>query len=344
MTTPNGGDSKELTDMPQLSDVKATDALLDRLAARTPTDDDLNDPIIAELAFLAEFADASPVPSIGIERLIEVLGGRPLYMFDRGYTNVREEDAPIQLDGDRSLARMIDLSAPNPDSVSGDELDADEVAARVTGEPGEVASLARVRNLRLGRRPVTKTGWQAVLQQAALPAASVVALLAVGGGVSAVVTGDPMSPVYGVSRVASALPGIDNPEEKKIKSARRDIRIAQSAALNRDSRTANRYLSSAKNHLTDVPPSHKQELVKQMAQVQSNLNSVTGTEPATTAPAGPTPDVTASAPVDEPTPTVEPPETTPPSVTQDPTPAGTVSNEPSSGVQVSAEGPAAAAS
>ncbi len=358
MSDPSGDTAKELPDMPKLADVQATDALLDRLAARTPSDDDLSDPIIAELARLADFADASPVPPPGVDHLIQVLDGRPLYMLANGARRIDLDDDSQagngSGDGQRAV-RMIDLTATGLRSTGavaglerdqpaaaeggegrqpegGDGAQGPGVAARGADEPA--ASVALIRTLRLVRPPVTKPGWQGVVQQIAMPAASVIALLALGGGVSAVVTGDPMAPVNGVSRVAAVLPGIDTPEEKKIRSARHDIRVAASAARYNDAPRANKYLRSAQTHLTDVPQKHKQDLVQQIEQVQANLASAAASPPS---PISSTPAVSPTQTVAEPTPTQSPIETTvPPTAPVTPTPPITVTTPPSTAATTAA--------
>ncbi len=67
-------------------------------------------------------------------------------------------------------------------------------------------------------------------------------LLAVGGGVSAAVTGNPMAPVDGITRVMAQLPGVESSLDK----VKTEISAAQAAALNSDTRNAELHLKNAR--------------------------------------------------------------------------------------------------
>jgi hypothetical protein len=61
-----------------LSELTATDALLDRLGARNASDDDLLDSAAAALAELVTVIDQSREPDTDAARLIEVLADRSI--------------------------------------------------------------------------------------------------------------------------------------------------------------------------------------------------------------------------------------------------------------------------
>jgi hypothetical protein len=188
--------------------------------------------------------------------------------------------------------------------------------------------------------------WARALQQVSLPAAAVLVLLVLGGGVSAVVTGDPMAPVNGVTRVVSQFPGVEKPKTS-VRQVERELLAAGKAVNVNDRVGATRHLAAAAAGIADLPASGERTRLAAIAvQVQTEL-SAPGQAPSsivtTVAPVGvgaTTPPVVvvdptsppdqASATPTVPVPTVPPtmdilPSTPPP--TSDPVPTTTDSTE-----------------
>jgi hypothetical protein len=366
-----------------LSELSATDALLDRIGRREADDDDLGDAATAALLQLVAFVDESREPDLGMSRLVEVLAGRPMYL--TGPEDAEEADeavkpvrvprvgAPVPADPDRTdLAarisaepRVIDLTdrglidalVGDPPVEDADETDEDRaqsaavlVPVPVASELGSVASLPR----QFGSRR-----WERALSQISLPAAAVVLLLVLGGGLSAVVTGNPMTAVNGVTRVVAQLPGVDS-SKHNLDQAEDELRAAQIAIGRHDKNGATWHLARARQALSDVPEDQKQGLSLLIANVASQVaegdSGLPG--PVDTAPAGigvgsdpssaPVPVSTSTdpasgggAPTSDPSPTSSTggstPDPTPPPTT-DPvsttpgapdTPAATVASDPS---------------
>ena len=131
-----------------MAEVQGTDAVLNRLAAGTPSQADREDPLLAMLAgFVAEVRDGeadAPAPLLNeTGRLSDVLGRRPLWVVPM------DEQAP---GGDAGLAaagmidlndpswppksRVIDLTGRQPDRTAAQEA-AGESLTGAPGDPGE---------------------------------------------------------------------------------------------------------------------------------------------------------------------------------------------------------------
>lgn len=326
--TPPGG-------TPALGDLAATDALLDRLGAGAPVDDDLDDPAVTVLAELLAVVDEAAEVDGDVGRLMEVLGDRPLYLVgtDEAAAGETAEEAPISLGPPDP--RVIDLTGQK--SAAGAE-----PAPSPTVLPA--ASKAQQRWAR---------GLH-VIQQASLPAAGVLILLVLGGGVSAVVTGDPMAPVDGVTRVVSALPGVDQPAKPSVNQVERELSAAAQAMRSNDTQSAAHHLAAARKAMSKLPDDQQARLIAVADRVQTSIdtgvppagvpglptdpgtggNGITTTTPpvvvvpATTPPAE-QPPATAEPtppPATEPPPTSDPvPPPTP--TTTDPTPTDSPSND-----------------
>ena len=242
-----------------LSELTATDALLDRLGARDASEADLLDPTAAVLADLVAMIDQAREPDADAARLLEVLAGRPLYI-------AGGEPAADQ------AALLIDLTehdADHQEKQQDQDGDASEDSP-ITRLPKPAVVPIRIPSpepVGAGRRR-----WERVLSQAALPAASVLVLLAVGGGVSAAVTGDPMTPVNGITRVMTQLPGVNNGSLDKIK---REISAAKDAARTSNTPLAYAHLNNARAILDDVPDTDKTTLNQQIEDVAVSLPSTT---------------------------------------------------------------------
>lgn len=316
-----------------LSELTATDALLDRLGARQACDDDLLDPTVSFLTGLLVEIDEHCEPDLGLARLVEVLAGRPLYL-----SGAQEADDMVGEIGLELSARPGDTEGDNESDRSGSSvIDLTEVIGAGAGAgpafepelPETVPDLpvAAARTAETSPEPTTliplqggrRGRWAPALSQLSLPAVAAAALLfmvLLGGGVSAVVTGDPMAPVNGVTRAVAQLPGVGNPQGD-LDRVRAEITAASQALSRHDTPLASQHLQAARRGLQNVPTAQKSQLQSMIATVQTQLSgqptgsgSVTPTPPAgiasttTPATAQPSPSVVATTPGAEPDPTV----------------------------------------
>jgi hypothetical protein len=367
-----------------LSELTATDALLDRLGGRKAGGDDLLDPAAALLMELVAVVDLPrSEPDTGLAHLVEVLAGRPLYLAQKEEAADAADVEPVinlemaETDLEVAGSRVIDLTDAEANVAESDvaeanvaeaddtdeSKDADEsseadereesdeselpapiqlpAARTLTGSPSTAPTVIPIQS---GRQR-----WERALSHVSLPAASVLLLLAISGGVSAAVTGNPMTPVNGVSKVMAQLPGVDNPQ-RSLSHVKGEITAASNAVRVNDASSASRHLAAARRGLSDVPDDQKPQLRLMIANVETLLagplapSSVVPTPPvgvgATTAPITSTPEPStqpsstpsAAAPTKDPTtapePTTDPtapvvvPDTTPP---DEPTPDPTTS-------------------
>jgi len=249
-----------------LSELAATDALLDRLGARVPTDDDLLDPTAAALNSLLSDIDCE-VTDPATARLLEVLAGRPLFI----------DNPPAAAAGDR----VVDLTAvaaasgverqpgppvpPGADTSSGpDERGAVAVVPITAARPARWRSLAGVAAARVSTPAA---------------AAVIVGMILLGGGVSAAVTGDPMAPLNGVGSVVAKLPGVDE-STGKLDEARSELALAAQLSSS-DPEQARLHLDNAMQLLADLPADETGQLSSQAAVLAGQLTPAT-TVPSTT--------------------------------------------------------------
>jgi hypothetical protein len=276
-----------------LSELTATDAMLDRLGARAATNDDLLDPAAAALADLVATIDQSREPDADAARLIEVLAGRPLYI-------AGAEPAADQ------TALIIDLTEheDDPSDQHGSGSGRSETLVPGTRLPSTGVIPIRIP----APEPVGARRWDRVLSQVSLPAAAVLLLLAVGGGVSAAVTGNPMTPVNGISRVMAQLPGVQDSSLDKVKT---EISAAEQAARKSDVPAANMHLRNARAGLSDVPEAEKTHLANMINQVAILVPTTPVTDPGGTTGSGP-----GTSPVEQTAaPTANPPASADPTAT-----------------------------
>jgi hypothetical protein len=301
-------------------------------------------------------------------RLVEVLAGRPLYVVAAELAQqAAANEEPIRLtpfdaefdsalDSEQSPARTIDLTdrALSGQPAVPDPGESDEVAGSTLADVFGVAGAAARRASSGQGSPAHAHGlpapvdlasrrWKVALTQASLPAASVVLLLALGGGVSAMVTGNPMAPMEGVSRVMSQLPGVDNsPSKSHLAQVEAEIQQADIAAARNDPAGAHQHLLAAQRGLAGLPADQRGRLTLMIASVATKITApgvpgmpgkspvgvemttppATATPTPSTAPAGtPTVPVPSVEPTQEQEPTTVP--TTPESV-----PTTTTASEP----------------
>jgi hypothetical protein len=259
MTTPSDKNGNEPAD---LSELTATDALLDRLAARAAHEEDLQDPAAALLSDLLAEIDESRVPDVGAARLLEVLAGRPLYIA------AAEED----VDAARHVIDLTGDGAAEPAPAAATADAADPQAPVAESGAAELVPPAR----RPGVTPLPeRTGarrWDRALANASLPAAAVLLLAAVGGGVSAAVTGDPMTPVNGISRVVEQLPGVKD-SGHDVARVRGEITAADRAVRKRDASAASLHLEAARRGLGGLPEADQDHLGLMIESLQTRLGT-----------------------------------------------------------------------
>lgn len=304
-TPPPPTDDHEGSDQPtaDLSELAATDALLDRLGARSPSEQDLLDPTALALNSLLADIDADTGADSAAARLVEVLAGRPLYL--DGPSVAAEELIDLT-----TSEKAEKVAEPAPESGKPDQ-DDDE-----TG----------------GLRPVPITAarsrrWKAAAGKVTAPvaAASIAVMVLLGGGVSAAVTGSPLSPLSGVGSVVAKLPGVSSGSEKredKLKQAQAELVLARELVASNPTQAAV-HLRTAQQMLAELPNEDTADLDVE-AQLLATQIPVDG---GTTDPS--VPGVTSVATTDVPaaTPTADGPGTATPTVpvTAEPIPATTTS-------------------
>jgi hypothetical protein len=205
------------------------------------------------------------------------------------------------------------------DTVEPDETDETPVAASVattTERPvaaraGTVTPLHDPRRAPRPARPQRPSGeepWVRAMRRVSLPAAAAITLFTLGGGVTAAVTGDPMAPLSGVSRVVDSLAGSNS--GTTYSSLQENLDRARSALASGDVDQAKSLVESTRSGLDDVPQDEATLLREQIEDVQQQIAR---TPPNTPAPAPVT--SATKPPASQPTPSAPQP-----SVTKDPSP------------------------
>ncbi|GAB6901301.1 hypothetical protein [Kineosporia succinea] len=243
--TPPQDDTGQEPPTADLSELTATDALLDRLAARDASEQDLLDPTAMALNTLLTEIDAEAGADNAMARLVEVLAGRPLYIDGPSVTaDVSAGAAP----------ETIDLTDAAPD-------------VPVAAVPITAARSSRRRR------------WQVAASKVSAPvaAASIAVMVVLGGGVSAAVAGDPMAPLDGVGRVMAKLPGIDSSGYDR-KDAQKELELAASLAAT-DPDAAREHYQKAQAILADLPDDKKSDLMVTADAVAAVLVPGDPTEP-----------------------------------------------------------------
>jgi hypothetical protein len=206
-----------------------------------------------------------------------------------------------------------------------------EPAQDVPAQRGPVPGARVVLPLRPSRRRTgDEPSWERIVRRASLPAAAAITLFAVGGGITAALTGDPMSPLTGVTRAIDSF----GEERTSYASLQQDLELAQGALASGDVEKAKALVESARSGLDEVPAAEADLLKQQIEDVQQQIAAAPTTPapvpsaPATKPPASnpepssPQPSTTTepSPSASDPTPTqepsVEPSETPEPSETQ----------------------------
>jgi len=222
------------------SELLATDALLDRVGARAPTPDDLDDPLVAALALMAAEIDLDPVP---VEDTRAALA--------RVHPDPAPTDPPLA--GDRSGV-VIDLRDVDPLQPAGrDELRGPRRRPRPVEPAAASVAMAPPRSLpRMpapggapggSRRPEGRR--QRKLRPMVAVAVAVTAIV-LGSGVSAAVTGGrSVNPLDGVQQVVAKLTGGRTEDQQAaFQKALEHLRSADAAAQAREPEKARSELAN----------------------------------------------------------------------------------------------------
>ncbi|HYY11452.1 MAG TPA: hypothetical protein VE781_10965 [Kineosporiaceae bacterium] len=226
----------------------ATDALLDRVGARAPTPDDLDDPLVAALALMAAEIDLDAVP---VESTRAALGRvRPLRA---GVEPARPAAPPA----DEGTGRVLDLRGDAPLDIrppaARDELRRPRRRPERSVPPSGTGAMAPPRSL---ARVPTSTGpggtrgpqGRRERRMRPLLALAVAATaIVLGAGVSAVVThGRSANPFDGIQEVVAQLSGGRTPDQAAAyDDASRALDRAQAAAAKGQAAKARTELTQA---------------------------------------------------------------------------------------------------
>jgi hypothetical protein len=178
----------------------ASDALLDRIGARAPTPEDLDDPVVAALALMAAEIDLDAVPvestraRAALERVLPQLG--------RSSANRRIQRQGITAAGSEDDQRLVvDLRR-----IYRDAEERPERAAVALAPPRSLPRLTPPPPGRPGRSRTRPDGRPEYRLRPLTAVAAAVAAVVLGSGVSAVVTGGrSVNPVTGVQQVVAQL-------------------------------------------------------------------------------------------------------------------------------------------
>jgi hypothetical protein len=209
------------------SELLATDALLDRVGARAPTPDDLDDPLVAALALMAAEIDLDPAP------VEDTRAALARVLPDPAPT---AKDAPLA--GERSGV-VIDLRDVDPLQPAGrDELRRPRRPPRPVEPAAAPVAMAPPRSLpRMpapgapggSRRPEGRR--QRKLRPMVAVAVAVTAIV-LGSGVSAAVTGGrSVNPLDGVQQVVAQLTGGRTPAQAAARQKAQEYLIDADAAV-----------------------------------------------------------------------------------------------------------------
>lgn len=255
--TPPPPDSVDPRDIERLA---ATDALLDRLGARVPSPDDLDDPVVAALALMAAEIDLDAVPLDATRAALSARSGPSPPVHEQGSAGpvLDLRDATL---GAAATAWPAEDEWPDSGADAGDAAD-DDLAGpvapvRAHSAVGRPDPLRRPR--RQPRRP--EPGPSAIAPPRSLPrmyssrpgpgrpgearerrmrpgtiVVIAVAAIVLGSGVSAAVTGGrSVNPLTGIQQVVAVITGNRTPEqqhayddaERRIAEARAAVRTGQ---------------------------------------------------------------------------------------------------------------------
>jgi hypothetical protein len=186
---------------------------------------------------------------------------------------------------------------------------ADAAGTDEAGGAGVVTPLRRPPGRQRSEEP-----WVRALRRVSLPAAAAVTLFTLGGGITAALTGDPMAPLDGVSRVVDSIAGTDN-SRTTYSSLEQNLEQARTALANGDLERAQSLLAKTQSGLDEIPEADKQQLQQQLEAVQNQIAS------APNAPS-PAPSVATGLPTAAPSPEVS----STPTATSNPEPSETESS------------------
>ncbi len=261
------------------ADQLATDALLDRLGARAPTPDDLDDPLVAALALMAAEIDLDAVPA---DRTRTALARA---LPDAAPIAPRAPDVPPH---DEQTGLVLDLrdGAPRPRpglrSVGGRAGEARSRRRPTRGrEPARAPSAAMAPPRSLARVPSShgpggSRGPQDRRERRLRPMVAVaVALVAIvaGSGMSAAVTGGrSVNPFTGIQLVVAELTGGRTTDQTAaLNAAERALDRADAHVRARDYDKARAELNAASALLPRLATDDRQTVERRIATLRSGL-------------------------------------------------------------------------
>jgi hypothetical protein len=257
---------------PRLTEeLRETDALLDRVGARAPTPDDLDDPLLAALALMAAEIDLEAVP-------VEVTRDA----FDRAGrgAGLRSVDAPGLPPHDERTGLVIDLrdAAPQPpvahDGMRRSRRRPDRPAA--ADRPAAMApprSLARMPSS-TGPGGSRAPGGRRERRMRPLMAVAVAATaLVLGSGVSAALThGRSVNPLTGLQQVVAELTGGRTEEQAAaLEDASRALDRAEDLAQKKQDDKARAELTKVRGLLPRLTDEDKAAVTRRLNEVSKRL-------------------------------------------------------------------------
>ena len=237
---------QEPFDARDIEEIAGVDALFDRLGARAPSPDDLDDPVVAALALMAAEIDLDAVP-VDTTRAA-LASARPDVDLPGPYAHdertgmvidlrqARRGDDPFE---DESDGDVFGSDATHTDSLDAERLDADVEPPAAVGPPDALVNAYEPRRpVRAERRP--EPGTTAMAPPRSLPRSRstrpgpghpgegrrrlrpvtvvviAIAAIVLGSGVSAALTGGrSVNPLTGIQQAVSVLTGNRTTEQKQ---------------------------------------------------------------------------------------------------------------------------------
>jgi hypothetical protein len=289
---------QEPFDAQDIEEIAGVDALFDRLGARAPSPDDLDDPVVAALALMAAEIDLDAVPLDTTRAALA--SARP--DFELPSVTFVQHDEPAGLvidlrDADRAADPYVDAH-----DAYGDEVD-DGLDDGVDEEPpAAVRARSLVGDADEPRRPVRRDrrpepGATAMAPPRSLPrsrstrpgpghpgegrrhrlrpvTAAVIAVAAfvLGSGVSAALTGGrSVNPLTGIQQVVAVLTGNRTAEQKQAyDAAQQQLRDARAAVRDKQYARAQRQLEAI--DLSALSADDAKAVRKQIAEVKASAH------------------------------------------------------------------------
>jgi hypothetical protein len=174
--------------------------------------------------------------------------------------------------------------APPTTPIPGRDLDtaASDTSAWTEGvvtpmRPSRLGRIAKIPTPRHAPRFTGEERWERAVRQLSMPVAAAIAVFALGSGVTAALTGDPMKPLDSVGRVVDHLSG--NDETVSYNVLKENINKAKLALRNGDEKTARDLLATVESNLDDVDGTQATLLKEEIAAVEEEIAPTGGSNP-----------------------------------------------------------------